>query len=60
MKYFHLTMSNIIFVRYEEDEISIEKTALFSCDGIAPILRRQQENGYFKGGTTNTPGTASF
>ena len=38
MKNFHLTMRNIIFVRYDNDEVSIEIPTLLSCDSFALFL----------------------
>lgn len=48
-------MRNIIFVRYVSDEISIEIPALRSSVCSFSFLYQQQENGCFKGGTTDTP-----
>jgi hypothetical protein len=38
MKNFQFTMRNFIFVRYDNDEVSIEIPALLSCTSFVPFL----------------------
>jgi len=53
-------MRNIIFVRYVNDEISIEIPALPSADSSLLFLYQYKKNGCFKGGTADTTGAADF
>ena len=41
MKNFQHIMRNIIFVRYDNDETSIEIPFLLSCDGMASFLYKR-------------------